>query len=156
VSTLAQRLLDDLQQAVRAGDVTRRETLRFLRADIKNVEIERGRPLTDDEIVEVIRRQIRLRRDAIEQFAQGSRQDLVEREQAQIAVLQEYLPPQLSDEELLRLAREVAREIEATGPRDMGRLMPVLRERVGSRAEGRAIAEAARQALAELAGGQDR
>lgn len=156
MSTLAQRLLDDLQQAVRAGDVTRRETLRFLRADIKNVEIERGRPLTDDEIVEVIRRQIRLRRDAIEQFAQGSRQDLVEREQAQIAVLQEYLPPQLSDEELLRLAREVARELEAAGPRDMGRVMPVLRERVGSRAEGRAIAEAARQALAELAGGQDR
>lgn len=156
VSTLAQRLLDDLQQAVRAGDVTRRETLRFLRADIKNVEIERGRPLTDDEIVEVIRRQIRLRRDAIEQFAQGGRQDLVEREQAQIAVLQEYLPPQLSDEELLRLAREVAREVEAAGPRDMGRVMPVLRERVGSRAEGRAIAEAARQALAELAGGQDR
>ncbi|GBD16665.1 hypothetical protein HRbin26_01568 [bacterium HR26] len=156
MSTLAQRLLDDLQQAVRAGDVTRRETLRFLRADIKNVEIERGRPLTDDEIVEVIRRQIRLRRDAIEQFAQGSRQDLVEREQAQIAVLQEYLPPQLSDEELLRLAREVAREVEASGPRDMGRVMPVLRERVGSRAEGRAIAEAARQALAELAGGQDR
>uniref|UniRef100_A0A7C2WHP8 GatB/YqeY domain-containing protein n=1 Tax=Thermorudis sp. TaxID=1969470 RepID=A0A7C2WHP8_9BACT len=156
MSNLAERLLNDLQEAVRAGDVNRRETLRFLRADIKNVEIERGRPLTDDEIVEVIRRQIRLRRDAIEQFAQGSRQDLVEREQAQIAVLQEYLPPQLSDEELLRLAREVAREVEAAGPRDMGRLMPVLRERVGSRAEGRAIAEAARQALAELAGGQDR
>ncbi len=153
MSALAQRLLDDLQQAVRAGDVTRRETLRFLRADIKNAEIERGRPLTDEEIIEVIRRQIKLRRDAIEQFAQGGRQDLVEREQAQIAVLQEYLPPQLSDEELLHLAREVARELGASGPRDMGRLMPILRERVGARAEGRAIAEAARRALAELASG---
>lgn len=153
MSALAQRLLDDLQQAVRAGDVTRRETLRFLRADIKNAEIERGRPLTDEEIIEVIRRQIKLRRDAIEQFAQGGRQDLVEREQAQIAVLQEYLPPQLSDEELLYLAREVARELGASGPRDMGRLMPILRERVGARAEGRAIAEAARRALAELASG---
>ncbi len=153
MSALAQRLLDDLQQAVRAGDVTRRETLRFLRADIKNAEIERGRPLTDEEIIEVIRRQIKLRRDAIEQFAQGGRQDLVEREQAQIAVLQEYLPSQLSDAELVQLAREVARELGASGPRDMGRLMPILRERVGARAEGRAIAEAARRALAELASG---
>jgi uncharacterized protein YqeY len=153
VSALAQRLLDDLQDAVRAGDVTRRETLRFLRADIKNVEIERGRPLSDAEIVEVIRRQIKLRRDAIEQFAQGGRQDLVAREQAQIAVLEHYLPPQLSDSELLQLARDAARELGATGPRDMGRLVPVLRERVGVRAEGRAIAEAARRVLTERAGG---
>lgn len=154
MSTLAQRLLDDLQSAVRAGDVTRRETLRFLRADIKNAEIERGRPLTDDEILEVIRRQIKLRRDAIEQFVQGGRRDLVEREQAQIAVLEEYLPPQLSEAELLQLARDVVAELGATGPRDMGRVMPVLRERVGARAEGRAVAEAARQALAERAATQ--
>jgi len=153
VSTLAKRLLEDLQDAVRSGDVTRRETLRFLRADIKNVEIERGRELTDDEIVHVIRRQIKLRRDAIDQFAQGGRQDLVAREQAQIAVLEQYLPSSLSDDELLQLARAVARELGATSPRDMGRLMPVLRERVGARAEGRAIAEAAQRALSELASG---
>ncbi len=151
VSTLAERLLADLQEAVRTGDVTRREVIRFLRAEIKNREIDKGRPLTDDEIVEVIRRQIKMRREAIEQFRQGGRQDLVEREEAQIRVLESYLPQQLSPEELLELARAVVREVGATGPRDMGRVMPVLRERVGPRAEGRAIAEAAQRALAEVA-----
>lgn len=151
MSTLAERLLADLQEAVRTSDVTRREVIRFLRAEIKNREIDKGRPLTDDEIVEVIRRQIKMRREAIEQFRQGGRQDLVEREEAQIRVLESYLPQQLSPEELLELARAVVREVGATGPRDMGRVMPVLRERVGPRAEGRAIAEAAQRALAEVA-----
>ncbi|MDW7981259.1 MAG: GatB/YqeY domain-containing protein [Thermomicrobium sp.] len=152
MSTLADRLLADLQEAVRSGDVTKREVIRFLRAEIKNREIERGRALTDDEIVEVIRRQIKMRREAIEQFAHGGRHDLVEREEAQIRVLETYLPQQLSADELLELARAVVREVGAAGPRDMGRVMPVLRERVGPRAEGRAIAEAAQRALAEVAG----
>ncbi|ACM04894.1 MULTISPECIES: GatB/YqeY domain-containing protein [Thermomicrobium] len=152
VSTLAERLLADLQEAVKTGDVTRREVIRFLRAEIKNREIDKGRPLTDEEIIEVIRRQIKMRREAIEQFAQGGRQDLVEREEAQIRVLETYLPQQLSPDELMELARAVVREVGATGPRDMGRVMPVLRERVGPRAEGRAIAEAAQKALAEVAG----
>jgi len=152
VSTLAERLLADLQEAVKTGDVTRREVIRFLRAEIKNREIDNGRPLTDEEIIEVIRRQIKMRREAIEQFAQGGRQDLVEREEAQIRVLETYLPQQLSPDELMELARAVIREVGATGSRDMGRVMPVLRERVGPRAEGRAIAEAAQKALAEVAG----
>lgn len=148
---LAERLLADLQEAVRSGDVTRREVIRFLRAEIKNVEIEKGRPLTDDEIIEVIRRQIKMRREAIEQFAQGGRTDLVDRESAQIAVLEQYLPPQLSPDELLALARQVVEEVGAAGPKDMGKVMPVLRARVGPRAEGQAIADAARQALNERA-----
>lgn len=152
VSALADRLLAELQEAVRSGDVTKREVIRFLRAEIKNREIDRGRPLTDDEIIEVIRRQIKMRREAIEQFAAGGRQDLVEREEAQIRVLESYLPPALTPEELLELARSVVLEVGATGPRDMGRVMPLLRERVGTRAEGRTIAEAAQQALREVAG----
>ncbi len=147
MAELAERLLDDLKSAVRAGDATRREVLRFLRSDIHNVEIERGRPLTDEEIIGVIQRQIKQRRDAIEQFARGGRQDLVDAEQAQIDVLQEYLPPQMSYDEVLAAARDVIREVGATGPKDMGRVMPVVRERIGSRAEGRVIASAVREAL---------
>ena len=147
MSELATRLLDDLKDAMRSSDVTRRETLRFLRSDIHNQEIERGRALTDPEIVQVVQRQIKQRRDSIEQFARGGRQDLVTAEEAQITVLESYLPPQRSYEEVLAEAREVVRELGAIGPRDMGRVMPVLRERLGPSAEGSVVAAAAREAL---------
>lgn len=152
MSELAARLLEDLQAATRASDTTRRDVLRYLRAEIRNLEIERGRPLRDEEIVGVIQRQIKQRRDAIEQFARGNRQDLVEAETRQIEVLQEYLPPALSREELVAMARELAQEQGAAGPKDMGRLMPILRERVGARAEGRDVAAALREVL-EAKGG---
>ena len=148
MTELTSRLLDDLKAAMRSGDATRRDVLRFLRADVHNVEIERGHPLSDDEVIAVIRRQIKQRRDSIEQFARGGRQDLVESEERQIVVLQEYLPPEMSREELLTLARAVASEVGAVSPRDMGRLMPALRARVGTRAEGGLVAEAARSVLA--------
>ncbi|HET7035692.1 MAG TPA: GatB/YqeY domain-containing protein [Thermomicrobiaceae bacterium] len=148
MSELADRLLDDLKDAMRSGDVTRRETLRFLRAEIHNQEIEHGRPLTDAEIIEVVQRQIKQRRDSIEQFGRGGRPDLVAVEEAQIAVLEHYLPPQLSYDEVLDVARIVVQEIGASGARDMGRVMPLLRQRIGATAEGSTIAAAARAALA--------
>lgn len=147
MTELADRLLEDLKNAMRSSDITRREVVRFLRSDIHNVEIERGRPLSDDEIVSVIQRQIKQRRDSIEQFDRGGRQDLVERELAQIEILETYLPAQLSYDDVLAAARAVVRELGAAGPRDMGKVMPVLRERLGARAEGGTIATAAREAL---------
>lgn len=148
MSELADRLLDDLKDAMRANDVTRRETVRFLRAEIHNQEIERGHALSDAEIIEVVQRQIKQRRDSIEQFARGGRHDLVAAEEAQIAVLERYLPPQLSYDEVLAMARDVVQEIGASGARDMGRVMPLLRQRIGGTAEGSTIAAAAREALA--------
>lgn len=140
---------------MRASQPTRRDTLRFLRAEIHNAEIERGRPLSDEEIVAIVRRQIKQRRDSIEQFARGNRQDLVQAESDQIAILQSYLPPEMSHEELLAIAREVVAEVGATGPRDLGKLMPALRSRVGSSADGAAIAQAAREALSAVAAGAE-
>jgi uncharacterized protein YqeY len=147
MSALADQLLDDLKNAMRFSDSQRREVLRFLRSDIHNVEIERGHPLSDAEIVGVIRRQIKQRRDSIEQFARGGRQDLVERESREIAVLEGYLPPQLSYDEILGTARAVVEEVGATGPRDMGKVFPLLRERLGDNADGAMISAAAREAL---------
>ena len=148
MAELAERLQADLKDAMRAGDVPRREVLRFLRSEIHNVEIERGHPLSDDEIIDVISRQIKQRRDAIEQFRAGGRDDLADSEAAQVAILQTYLPPQLSYDELLDMARAIVRETGASGPRDMGKVVPRLREQVGARAEGSAIAQAAREVLA--------
>jgi len=105
--------------------------------------------LSDDEITEVIMRQIKQRRDAIEQFARGGRQDLVDAESAQIDILETYLPPQLSPAEVLDFAREVVATSGASGLGDLGRIIPVLRERLGPRAAGNVVAQAARTALTE-------
>jgi uncharacterized protein YqeY len=152
MSELSLRLQNDLKDAMRSSDTTRRDVVRFLRSEIHNVEIERGHSLSDEEIVGVVQRQIKQRHDSIEQFERGGRQDLVDNERAQIAVLEQYLPPQLSSEDVLQEAREVVRELQASGPSDMGRVMPVLRERIGPRAQGNVVAQAARTALSERAG----
>jgi len=149
MNELSNRLQTDLKEAMRSADKTRREVIRFLRADIHNVEIERGHALSDDEITEVIMRQIKQRRDAIEQFARGGRQDLVDAESAQIDILETYLPPQLSPAEVLDFAREVVATTGASGLGDLGRIIPVLRERLGPRAAGNVVAQAARTALTE-------
>jgi uncharacterized protein YqeY len=149
MAELPTRLQNDLKEAMRSSDTTRRDVVRFLRSEIHNVEIERGHPLTDDEIVDVVLRQIKQRRDSIEMFERGGRQDLVDAEQAQIAVLEQYLPPQMTEAEVLDEARRVVQEVGASGPGDMGRVVPVLRQRIGQRAQGNVVAQAARTALAE-------
>ena len=149
MNELSSRLQNDLKEAMRSSNTTRRDVLRFLRSEVHNVEIERGHALSNDEIVEVVVRQIKQRRDAIEQFARGGRQDLVDGETAQIAILEDYLPPQLSPSEVLELARDVVAELGGTGLSDMGRIIPALRERVGPRAPGNVVTQAARTALTE-------
>ena len=133
---LSTRLQDDLKTAIRASDTTRRDVLRFLRAELQNAEIQRQRPLTDEEIIEVIRRQIKRRRESIDQFTRGGRQDLVAAEEAEIGVLEAYLPAQMTYEAVLEIARDLVRELGAQSPKDMGRVMPALRARIGNQAEG--------------------
>jgi uncharacterized protein len=154
MTTIAERLVSDLGTAMREKNAERRDVLRYLRSEVKNAEIEKGRSLTDDEITQVIQRQIKQRRESAEQFEKGNRSDLVDAENAQIAILEEYLPPQLSDAELERIAGDLAAEMELSSPKDMGKLMGPLREQVGNQAEGRAISNAARKVLEQRANGE--
>lgn len=147
MAALEERLASDLKEAMRAGDTVRRDVIRFLRAGLTNARIDRGHPLSDAEELAVLQQQIKQRHDAIEQFQQGKRADLVARETAQLDVLKFYLPQPLSSEDLTRLVREVASETGATGPRDLGKLMPVLIARVAGRADNRTLSEAARRIL---------
>lgn len=145
--TLAEQLAADMKAAMVAGDVRRRDVIRFLRAAITNSQIEKRRDLTDDEILAVIRNQIKQRRDSIELFRKGGRDDLATEEEAQIAVLQAYLPAQLDEAELVEIVRRVAEEVDARSPRDMGRLMPALMAATGGRAEGRTLSRLAKDEL---------
>lgn len=149
---ISSQIESDLRDAMRAGDAARRDALRLLRGAIKNAEIERraasSAPMTDAEIRAVIQRQIKQRRDSIEQFRAGGREDLAAKEEAEIAVFQRYLPAMMGADELRAAAETVIAESGATGPKEMGKVMPALLARVGDRAERGAVAAVVRELLA--------
>jgi len=138
---LKQKLSDDLKQAMRSGDAVRRGTIRLLMAAINNAEIARQTKLEDGDIFGVINKEVRQRRESIEAFKQGNRQDLVDKEEAELAVLQEYLPQQMTRQEVIEVAKKVIVEVGADGPGDKGKVMPVLIAQLKGRADGREINE---------------
>ncbi len=145
--SVAQRLTDDLKSAMLSGDVRRRDVIRFLRSAVKNAEIDLRRDLNDAEIQDVIRTQIKQRRDSVDMFRRGGRAELADEEEAQIAVLQTYLPQPIDEQELREIVRAQADALGASGPRDMGRLMPALMAATNGRAEGRVLSQLAREEL---------
>jgi len=148
--SLKDKISDDLKQALREGDDVRKRTLRLLLAAVHNAEIEKGGPLDDSGALAVIAKQAKQRRESAEEFRKGGRQDLVEREEAEEAVLQTYLPAAMSREEIVAAARKVIAEVGAQGPRDVGKVMPVLVKQLAGRAEGGEISAVVRELLAEL------
>jgi len=146
-ANLKQRLSDDLKKAMRSGDITRRSTIRMLMAAINNAEIARQSKLEDSDIFGVITKEIRQRRESIEAFKQGKRQDLVDKEEAEAAVLQGYLPQQMTREEVVEAARKVIAEVGAAGPGDKGKVMPRLMAQLRGRADGREINEVVSELL---------
>ena len=139
---LKDRLDEDLKQAIRQQDALRRNVLRTLRSEVHNDEIAQQKPLDDDDaIIGVISRQVRQRRESITEFRKGRREDLVQREESEMAVLLEYLPPQLSPDEIAEMVREAVSEVGARGPGDKGRVMGKLMPNVRGRADGSVVNE---------------
>jgi uncharacterized protein YqeY len=136
---LKQRLADDLKQAIRARDNVRRSVIRLVMAAIKNTEIARRTTLDDSDILGVIAKEVKQRHESIEAFRQGKRDDLVAQEEAELAILQEYLPPPMSREEIIAEARRVIEEVGAQQPGDKGKVMPRLIAQLKGRADGREI-----------------
>ena len=136
---LKQKLTDDLKQAMRDGDKVRRSVIRLAMAAIKNAEIARHAALDDTDILGIIAKEARQRQESIEAFRQGNRQDLVAQEEAELAVLKEYLPRQMTREEIITTARQVITEVGAQGPGDKGKVMPKLIAQLKGKADGREI-----------------
>jgi len=136
---LKQKLMDDLKQAMRGGDKVRRSVIRLVMAAIKNAEIARQAALEDADILGIIAKEVRQRQESIEAFRLGNRHDLVTQEEAELAVLNEYLPPQMTREEIIAKARRVIEEVGAQGPADKGKVMPKLIAQLKGRADGREI-----------------
>ena len=138
---LKQKLTDDLKQALREGDKVKRSAIRLVIAAIKNAEIARQVTLNDTDILGVIAKEIRQRKESIESFKLGNRQDLVAQEEAELAVLEQYLPRQMTREEIITEARRIIAETGAQGLRDKGKVIPQLIAQLKGKADGREINE---------------
>lgn len=146
--TLQERIMEDLKKAIKSGDTTRRDVIRFLRAAIQKLEIEQRRPLEDQEVITVLRKQINQRQEAIALFKQGNRQELADKETTEMKLLQEYLPPQLSEEVIAQKALGVIEEIGARGPSDIGKVMGHLMGQLRGQAEGQTVRRVVEELLA--------
>ena len=135
---------------MRQGDTLRRSVIRYLRAAIGNEEIAKGAPLDDDGVITIINRQVRQRRESIEAFRKGNRLDLARQEEAELAALVEYLPPQMAREEIATLARQVIGEVGAKGPADKGKVMGRLMPQVRGKADGAEVNAVVMELLEEL------
>jgi hypothetical protein len=144
---LKAQLADDLKSALRSGDKLRTSVIRLLTALIKNREVEKRGPLTDAELMQALSASCKQRQEAIEQFRQGHRQDLVDKETAELHILQAYLPTALGPEELQALVQEAIRESQAASPREMGKVMALLMPKVTGRADGKVVSELVREML---------
>ena len=160
--TLKEQLDADLREALRAQEETRKSTLRMLLSAVRNAEIppeqkegeeqaaEAQRQELDDEgVINVIRRQVKQRQDSIEAYEKANRQDLVDIEKAEMAVLQAYLPAQMSRDEIVAAAKAVIERVGAKGPADKGKVMPVIMSELRDKAEGREINAVVTELLAQ-------
>ena len=136
---LKQKLTDDLRQAMKTGDKVKRSAIRMVLASIQNAEIARQAALEEGDILGIIAKEVRQRKESIEAFKQGDRQELVAQEEAELAVLTEYLPQQMTREEITDAARKVIEEVGAQEPADKGKVMPKLIAQLKGRADGREI-----------------
>ena len=144
---LKEKLNSDLRKAVRGGDKVRRSVIRLVFAAVQNSEIARQAALEESDILGIIAKEARQRQESVEAFKQGNRQDLVAQEEAELAILQEYLPQQMTRAEVIAEARRIIEEVGAQGPGDKGKVMPRLIAELKGRADGREINEVVTELL---------
>ncbi len=150
IMTLRDRLEDDIRNSMRQRDQARLDALRFLKFAVQAVEKERRETLDDQAMFEVVSKQVSDRRDSVKAFRDGGRTELADKEAADLAVLGEYLPPQLGQDEIVALIREVVAEVGAAGPRDRGKVMGRLMPQVRGKADGTEVNRLAGEILESL------
>src|SRR4029079_6837027 len=148
--TLRERIQSEITAAMRSGDALRRDTLRMAESAIYNAEKRDRRSYSDDDVAGVLSREVKTRRESVEAFRKGGREDLASKEEAEIGILAAFLPEQLSDAEIAGLVDEAIAATGAAGPRDMGKVMGWLAPRTRGKADGRAVSQRVGTVLASL------
>lgn len=149
--SLEKRILEDYVQAMKSKDTVKSATLSFLRAQLKNVLIDlKVKELADGDVIGVIKKQIKQRQDSIDQYTKGGRMDLVEKEQAEMAVLKSYLPPEMSESGVREIVAAVISETKPQGLKDMGNVMKTVMARVAGQADGKLVSTVVKEELGKL------
>ena len=145
--SLKEKLQEDLKLSMKNKDTVKKSVVTLIRASIKQYEVDTRTELDDDGIMDIITKQLKQRREALTEFAKASRDDLVKETEAEIEVLKEYLPQQLSEEELDVIVKETISEVGATSMKDMGRIMAAIKPKTKGRADGKMINELVKKNL---------
>jgi uncharacterized protein len=145
--TINEQLTEDMNASMKAGQADRTGVLRLIRGALKNEEIKVGHPLDEAEVLKVLQREAKQRRDSIAAYRDANRPELAEHEEAELAVISEYLPEAMSDEELAQVVDEVIAETGATTPAQMGAVIGGVMKRVGARADGGTVSRLVRERL---------
>ena len=145
--SLKEQLKDDLKTAMRAKEIVKRDCIRAINTMIKQIEVDERIELDDAQIIQLIQKGIKQREEAIVQYKEASRDDLVNKEQQQIDIFNQYLPKQLTDDELETIIKTIIQETGATSMKDMGKIMNPAKEKVGGSADGKRINLAVKKLL---------
>ena len=144
---LRERISAEMKEAMKAGDKLRVSTLRLLLSEIKNAEIAKRKELDDEGVLEVVSREVRKRRESIAEFEKAGREELSSKERIEAQILEAYLPPQLSEEELAAIVDKALQESGAVSLKEMGKVMALVIPQIKGRAEGKTVNEMVRKAL---------
>lgn len=144
---LKEKLMEDLKESMKNKDVIRKNTVQMVRAMILQIQKDKGIEVEDDKILEIIAKEVKTKREALKDFEKAERQDLIDQTNQEIAILQEYLPKQLSREEIKVELENIITEISATSMKDMGNIMKMAKAKMGASADGRTINEVAKEIM---------
>lgn len=148
MSTIKQRITDDMKNAMRNKNKDRLATIRLAMAAFKQIEVDERKELTDQDVLAILDKMVKQRRESIKQYQAGNREDLAEKEQAEIAVLQDYLPQPLSETEITALIEEAMQATGASSMQEMGKVMGQLKPKLQGRADMGAVSQLIKQKLA--------
>jgi hypothetical protein len=137
--SLSERLNEDMKAAMKSHDKFRLSVIRMMRSSIKNIEIDQRRALDDAEVLDILSREIKQRRDSLQEFEKAGREDLSDNVKAEIAIISVYLPQQLTEEEIQRIVQETIQETGASSKAEMGKVMGALMPKVKGRADGKLV-----------------
>ena len=144
-------LLEDMKLAMKSGNKVELDTIRMLRAQIKSASIDKKDVLDEAEVAQVLQKEAKKRNEAIEMYQKGNREDLVQKEKSELAVISKYLPEQLSDTDLDNIVRETVQSLQVTSEKDMGRVMGAIMPKVKGKADGKLVQNKVKEHLAKLA-----
>lgn len=145
---LKEKLLEDLKMSMKEKNEVRKNAVQMVRAAILQVEKDNGITLEDEKIIQIIAKEVKKRKDSLADYIKGGREDIVKQVEEEIEILSEYLPKQLSKEEIEKIVKDIIAEVSATSIKDMGKVMKEAKEKIGAKADGKAINEVVKELLA--------